>query len=240
MDDKIKRCKNNWHINLICQILTVLLWSLSYSSHAMDENNVRGQRYCEVIVGEKILSLSVYNTFGLNDCPEKLWQKLSEKGIKAQTSAHFVRLNGPRYWVINGFKHTSLVNKTPINFEGLSMRLAGVLHLTVMDVLHGDKRYKEHHVQRHTTWVYNEGQTIYELIDPAGNVYVMQSYSTQKKSLTETSLATLGKTLALPNNWSFKSGTLKQSIELKTIHNEAVVLQDDLLNTYQKAPQDFL
>lgn len=120
------------------------------------------------------------------------------------------------------------------------MREAGVLQLSALDLLKAKEPYQTHDVKRHTTWIYEKDKPIYELIDPKGNVFVMQSYSIQKSPQTESSLRALGKKLNLPSGWHFKTGVLKQSETLEAIHNVAVVVQDDLLNTYQKASVDFL
>lgn len=89
-------------------------------------------------------------------------------------------------------------------------------------------------------WIYDAGKPVYELIDPKGNVFVMQSYSVQKEPQTEQSLTQLGSKLKLPTQWRFKTGILKKAGTVQAIDNMAVVVQDDFLNTYQKATHDLL
>lgn len=218
----------------------VLLGLISQTAFATHTENIRQKRYCEIVVSDRLLSLSVYTTFGLNDCPEAAWKKISEKEVKKDTSALFVRLNGPRYWVIDGFDFNPIMKPEKITIGGLEMRKAGILHLKIWDVLHGDKTYREHHVKRQTTWIYKAGNPVYELVGPNGDVYVMQSYSVQKKPLTAASLNTLATQLTLPEGWIYKTGILKEDKYLKTVNNEATVLQDNYLNTYQKSSHDFL
>ena len=68
----------------------------------------------------------------------------------------------------------------------------------------------------------------------------MQSYSIKKSEQTERSLAELGAKLKLPKGWVFKTGILKQTEPVEAINNLAIVIQDNLDNTYQKATHDFL
>lgn len=203
-------------------------------------SHLRGQRYCEIILAKSLTTYAVYNTIGLNNCPQAIWDTMSIEKIKQETHARFVHLNGPRYWTMDGIDNSSLVNPTVKTINGLALREAGILHLSLLDMVTLGKPYKKHEVKRHTTWIYQAGKPVYELIDSENNVYVMQSYSIQKQFQTESSLAQLGEKLHLPNGWSFKTGALKQTENLTAINNLAIVVQDDYLNTYQKATHDFL
>ena len=213
---------------------------LPAAAYATKEDGVRGTRYCEVIISKTKLNFAVYSTIGLNDCPENLWKKLTVVDIKKDTGSFFTYLNGPRHFVIDGFKNTKLVSLEKKKFGHLDMREAGVVHLSLWDLVMGSRPYREHQVDRKTTWIYKENCPIYELIDPNGQVFVMQSYSLEKEPLTEERLGGLGTKLNLPTGWSYKTGVLKQDAYLKAIDNKAIVIQDDWLNTYQLATSDFL
>jgi hypothetical protein len=208
--------------------------------HAAHREGIRGARYCEVILAQTRLNFSVFTTFGLNDCPDAAWKTITESSIKQETGSFFAHLNGPRYWVIDGFQQTLLQNDRVQTLGGLEMREAAILHLTLSDVFTGASPYRPHRVDRQTTWVYRAGRPVYELIDPNGQIYVMQSYHIEKNALTDKRLAILNAELNLPKGWQFRSGLLKRDVELTTSNNQAVVIQDDLLNTYQLATVDML
>lgn len=203
--------------------------------HAGSMNNLRNQRYCEVLLKTGHLSLSVYNTIGLNHCPDLLWSQLNSKQIGKIEHTSFVYLNGPRYWVIDGMKNTRLVNPSVKNFGGIDMREAGIVQLKVRDLLHPkNKPYHIRTIHRETTWVYKANQPIYELINSEGKVFIMQSYSIAKRPQTIESLAQLGAQLQLlPKGWRFCSEILPQTIYVTAQDKEAVVIQDEFLNTYQ-------
>lgn len=218
-------------------VILLLIPNLLYAAQT---SNMRNKRYCEIILKKSITSYAVYNTWGLNDCPESLWNKVSVDEVKKETDASFVHLNGPRYWVIDGFDKTTLINPAVKTINGIPMREAGVLHLGIMDMLSANKPYKQHEVDRQTTWIYDAGKPVFELIDPNGNVFVMQSYSIQATAQNIDSLSQLGSKLTLPQGWQFKAGIINKAQTIKAVNNRAIVIQDDYLNTYQKASEDFL
>ena len=223
--------------------IKVTILALCYSSslaYAAEMDNIRGKRYCEVIVAKNRWTLFVYNSFGLNDCPAKTWSKMSPEVLQKETNAAWVKLNGPRYWIIDGFKNSHVLNSEPKVLGGITMREAGILHLGLSEIMKGATPYHTQPVHRHTTYVFHANSRVYELVNPQGQVYVMQSYSIQKKPQTEESLVNLGAQLKLPAGWHFKTGVLKDEKRLPTLNDKAIVIQDNYSNTYQEAPHDFL
>lgn len=227
---------------LVIKTLSIILLITPFSSQAAEKMNIRGSRYCEIIFTESLTTYEVYNTFGLNDCPQAVWDKVNLDQVKKEAGSTFVHLNGPRYWVIDGIKNASLMNSIPKVLGGLAMREAGVLHLSVYDLIRAKSgsQYQQWKVERQTTWIYEPGKPIYELIDPEGHVFVMQSYSTQKYPQSQASLASLASKLSLPTGWQFKTGDIQKRETLSTTNHLAIVVQDNFLNTYQLAAHDFL
>lgn len=209
------------------------------SAQCMDRSNMRGERYGEVLLGKGGLvtpsEFDVYNTIGLNDCPDALWTKLDPEKIKSENGVKAVKLNGPRYWVIDGLTGSSLVSNVQRNFGGIEMRQAGTLKLTMKDILAMGKPYVVHCVARTTIWLFKAGSPVYQLISPSGEVFFMQSFSAQKEKQSMESLAQLGSKLSLPNGWKFRTLTLKKDYQVKALDGLAYVVQDDFENTYQKS-----
>jgi hypothetical protein len=205
------------------------------------QSDVRGSRYCEVLVGKVAgneVLVDVYNTWGLNDCPAAQWAQLDAARIKADFGAAAVVLNGPRYWLVDSFAGSMLLDPTPQLIDGLlEMRKAGVLHLSLADVANGVQPYVALSVQRDTTWVFQAGKSVYELVDPAGKIYDMQSFSVQKVAQTEASLSGLGASLALPAGWSFRSRVVDAELQVVAVGGLATIVQDDNGNTYQLSQQ---
>ena len=102
----------------------------------------------------------------------------------------------------------------------------------------GDEQgYQVVQVARDTVFSYNAGRQVYELEDPRGVRYRMQSFSrVVDKELQLEDLQALGQRLNLPPGWSFSTRVLEKKLELLTVDGIAEVVTDDLNNTYQRIP----
>ena len=203
-------------------------------------DNVRGTRYCEIIVTDGWLRCAVYTTEGVNNCPRASWRGLTKKDVKAATGASKAILQGPRYWTMDTIQTTPLIKVEAKKFKTLQTKKIAYVNIGLSDILSGSRPYHRHKINLNNTFTYAAGKPVYELIDTKGRVYVMQSYSVAKTKQTPDSLARLGKRLHLPKGWRFKTGVLKQNAALKTVNNKAVVLHDDFMNRYQLSSRDFL
>ncbi len=194
----------------------------------------RGQRYGEVILvylGATTL-VEVYNSYGLNDCPEDLWQALDPAALAAQHGATLALLNGPRYWMMDGIGKVDLVEPVLRDFGGIAMRRAATLNLG------GDlerRAYRERRVNRGAAWYFDAGKPVYELFAPGGETYVLQAYCTGVDPwLTGDSLGALGGRLRLRQGWRYAERVLDQELVVDTTATTALVLQDELENSYSR------
>jgi hypothetical protein len=198
--------------------------------------DVRGRRYCEVLLGTVTggsVHVQVDNTQGLSDCPQDAWSKLDTAAIEADTGATVVVLNGPRYWMIDSFADSTLIDPTPRSFGGIPMRQAGAIDVALADVPALQKAYSLHTIARETQFVFFAGKSVFELLDASGHVYTMQSYSVQKVATqTESTLPTLGASLMLPAGWTYRTRTLTADLAVKAVNGKATVVQDDDDDTY--------
>jgi hypothetical protein len=215
--------------------LLILTLTIISSLGQAQISDLRGQRYCEVLIGEgKILkgvSLDVYNSIGLNLCPQKEWAKLSVKKIKKEWDADFVKLNGPRFWTMDSMK-SSLLNPTIVSFNGIEMRKAGIVKLGFKDIIGKRSVYKERKVRRNSIWIYKSQELVYELISPDGKFYIMQSYTTEVKDLTLEKLKDLKTQLKLPKGWNYRARLLTETLNVPIPEGLATVIQDDFYNSY--------
>lgn len=193
-------------------------------------------RYCEILVanrdGREVV-VDVYNTIGLNDCPPEQWAALDTGALAEELGATAVNPNGPRHWVISSFENSTAIDRTPRQLGPIVMSLAGRVSLPVGD--DAAEPYVERSVARDTTFVYDAGTLRSELVDPAGTVYVMQSYSQQiDPTLTLDALPDLGDRLDLPEGWEYRSGENTERATLDAVDGTAYVVTDELGNTYQR------
>ncbi|MGZ3420203.1 MAG: hypothetical protein ACXVEE_20180 [Polyangiales bacterium] len=197
--------------------------------------DLRGQRYCEILVGTvsgSKVHVAVFNTIGLSDCPADAWSKEDAAALKTENKADVVLLNGPRYWLIDSTAGSALIDTTVHTFGGIPMRQAGAIDVDLAAVPELQKPYQLHTIQRDTTFTFLAGKVQFELLDADGHVYTMQSYSVQKEEQTEATLATLGSKLTLPTGWSFRTRTLTADLVAKSTAGTATVTTDEKQNTY--------
>ena len=200
--------------------------------------DLRDYRYCEIIPvfqNKLTFSVEVYNTMGSNDCPEEQWAKLNGDDLAQQYGAMAVKMNGPRYWVLNKIvAGGATASGKIVDFGGLEMKLVAQIETKLWEGSVGDKFYTPNDVQRATTFVYLKGNMVYELTSPEGDVYRMQSYALlADPTLTIADLETLGARLELPQGWAYQARVLTEDSELKA-DGLAYVINDNLYNSYQK------
>jgi hypothetical protein len=217
------------------KLFLIFILTITSSLGLAQISDLRGQRYCEVLIGEgkflKGITLDVYNTIGLNLCPQEEWAKLSEKKIKKKWDADFVKLNGPRFWTMGSMK-SSLLDPTIVSFDGIEMRKAGKVKIGFKDIFGKRSVYKERKVRRNSIWIFNADEYVFELISPESKVYIMQSYSTEVRNLNLQMLKDLKSLLKLPKGWNYRARLLTETLNVPIPEGLATVIQDDFYNSY--------
>jgi hypothetical protein len=197
----------------------------------------RNARYGEVLLvkgGLLGITVSVYNSLGLNDCPDTAWKALDADQIKKDQHALAAILNGPRYFLIDSMQMDK-AGET-VTFGELQMHLVAELKMSASSARKNldPAPYTETTVKRTTQYVFEKGKPVYELVAPNGTVYVMQSYALLVDStLTMDKLPMLGDRLKLPPDWKYRVRTPEEDYIVRAT-GEAHVLQDDFKNTYQR------
>jgi hypothetical protein len=195
---------------------------------------MRGVRYGEVLavfLRDTGLEAEVYGTQMLNDCPQELWQSLDADAIAKEMGAVFVKLNGPRYWLLDGLgTKVAVVEPVFRDFNGITMRRIAVIDLGA-DYSPGS--YVERKINRGAVFYWDAGKKVYELVNPEGVSYVMQARCIGvDPSISEESLDTLGDKLSLPAGWSYRIRVLDAEMIVDTTAHLATVLQDEFENSY--------
>ena len=194
--------------------------------------DLSGKRYGEVLLvtpGEAGPQAAVFNSFPLNDCPADLWSALDAQTVAAENGAATALLNGPRYWLMNSIEKHSQGPQITKNFGGIEM----IQQATVLLSSVNPAPYVPNRVNRHTVFVFNSGEEIYELIDTRGHHWVMQTWSQiVDPALSRADLPGLASRLDLPPGWSYQPRTLASELRVDTTTQAAEVLQDNLTNSY--------
>ena len=201
-----------------------------------ERTDLRGARYCELMLvskGEEGFEGVVYTTQGLNECPQDQWEALDLASIAKERGALFAVPNGPRHLTLDSVSIVLADDPARMTFGEIEMTEVALVNIG--DELTAWPTYSERSVVRDTVFSFNRGSEIYELVNPDGARYVMQSRSQiVDPSLNEAGLAGLGDRLKLPEGWSFEVRTLEQDLDVLDTDGLATVVQDELLNTYQR------
>ncbi|MGO4444893.1 hypothetical protein AB4Z42_16185 [Mycobacterium sp. 2YAF39] len=198
--------------------------------------DVFGKRYGEVLLvqtGGSGPEATVYNTFPLNDCPAELWDELDATAIAAENGAVAAFLNGPRYWLMSGIGKRTRDDLEHQTFGGLEMIKQATVKLASMN----PAPYQPNRVDRKALFTFDAGREIYELVDPDGRRWVMQTWSqTVDRTLSLADLTGLASRLSLPAGWRYESRTPTRTLRVDTTDQIATVTQDDLANSYSLQP----
>jgi hypothetical protein len=213
-------------------MLSGLLISVSYAGLLRDfliSNfvDIRGYRYCELLFQYEDRT-EVWGTQGLNQCPQTDWDGLDLNDIKSLNNATKLIANGPRYFVVNSSLGMDLPDESTRKFGNLEMR-----KLATVGMLDTERNFIEVSVYRNNIWIFKKGEQIYLLIDTDGNEYIMQSYSLIiDASMEQSKLSNLKEKLNLPAGWGYETKVLDSELRVPA-NGEAIVLMDNLSNTYQ-------
>jgi hypothetical protein len=195
-------------------------------------SNLSGKRYGEVLlveVGESGPQATVYNSFPLNDCPAELWSALDPQAITTENGAAAALLNGPRYWLMNAIEKEARGPQVTKTFGGIEMIQQATVQLSSMN----PAPYTVNEVSRNTVFVFDAGEEVYELIDPDGQRWVMQTWSQfADPNLSRADLPGLASRLNLPEGWTYQPRVLTDTLRVDTTTRPAHVTQDDLTNSY--------
>ena len=197
-------------------------------------DNMRGVRYGEVLavyLRDTGLEAEVYGTQMLNDCPQELWETLDADAIAKDMGAVFVKLNGPRYWLLDGLgSKVAVVDPVFKDFNGIQMRRIATIPLGA-DFAAGP--YVARNVNRGAVFFFDAGSEVHELVNPDGVAYIMQAYCVAvDPGLNASNLKDVGSRLKMPEGWSFRTRILDEEIVVDTSGTRATVLQDELENSY--------
>jgi len=221
--------------------------SQSKPTPASDTTKVYDYPYGEVIpdtVSGTTMTENVFNTLGYNACPKNLWDTITEADIVAAYNAAYganstsATINGRRHWVMSTITPNGGVEATKqtLTVNGLEFGIQAQLQVEVGAPTIGSEPYVINTVQRDTTFVFKKGRSVYELTDPSGNVYVMQSYSQQvDPSLNLKKLPYIGASDQLPTGWKYRARMLTSDLSLVSSGATSIV-NDHYRNTFQINP----
>ena len=226
---------------LVIVVAAALVTLASLFSAASAPASVRGidgiadARYCELFEMTGALpdaKVVVWNTIGLNDCPERKWEAIDTAALAEERGSTLIIKNGPRHFLMDA---ASAKTGRVDTLGGIEMRKVATIPVSSPADLDRSP-YTERTIGRTNDWKWKKGRKVFELLAPNGSDYLMQSYSQEiDPSQSIDDLDKLGKKLDLPQGWEYRVRKLNKPLVLEA-KGEATILQDDLRNTYQRLP----
>ncbi len=180
-------------------------------------DNLRGTRLCEIVLlnrGDQFVLEVRYGSLGLTaGFTDEQWESLDPADIVASFGCDAVFMNGPRLALMDFAVGSVLDGGRVTTFGDIPTYCwstgRGAVNIHKMNL----PNYTEHLVPRAIAWGFRAGSDVYELVDPQGHVYVLQSCSQRmEKTMTIEQLPDLGSRLQLPPGWRYRVETLPQDL----------------------------
>lgn len=174
----------------------------------VDVENTRNMRFCEVLVIDAGY-VDIYNTSGLNACPEDAWNAIDPTAMAKQMDVQSIQKNGPHFWVMDsqtiGFGDTK-------SFGGIDARWAARAPVSSLGGSEGSTPYKPFKTCKTQKMVYDAGQKVWEMVDDKGEAWILQAHEAQFSLDDLDTLDTQMK--SLPEGWSWRARVLDEELVL--------------------------
>jgi hypothetical protein len=212
--------------------------------------NMHGKHHCEVLIMNRDAdgpggAGNYYNSLGVvDDVPDEefdaRFRALDPEKLREEYGGDAVRFNGPRRFLADRFTGEAFDGGKVSMLGPIPMYLYGTFVVPDFDAFIAGKQtpYVETISRRTTTWFFEAGAEVYELVSPEGIVFVMQSASLRvDPDNTVDRLATLGERLALPEGWTYRARTLEEELVMRATYDDDppnTIVLDELENNYQR------
>lgn len=212
--------------------------------------NMRGMHHAEVLVMKRDAdgpggAGNYYNSLGVVDnVPDEefdaRFRALDPEKLKKEYGGDAIRFNGPRRFLGDRFTGEAFDGGKQSMLGPIPMYVYGLFVVPDFDAFVAGKQtpYQETVSRRTTTWFFDAGTEVYELVSPEGVVYVMQSASLKvDPHNTVDRLPTLGDRLSLPEGWQFNVRALEEELVMRATYDQDppnTIVLDEFENNYQR------
>ena len=188
----------------------------------------RGYIYCELVFnyGEDV-GFDIYTTSHIAPCDVDWWDNLDLEAVAAERGAIAVIKNGPQWWSMD---EVDQMEGDPVSVAGVGMGFGAHLPPGTM----GTPDYVVFYPAKYQNLTWKAGKPTYQLVDPEGNVYVIQGHKVPVEEL-----ATLGDRMkGLPEGWEYRVETLEQDLIMNLTPNEPIPsVADEFDQIYIRIPE---
>ncbi|WP_406656517.1 hypothetical protein V7O62_11750 [Methanolobus sp. ZRKC2] len=191
-------------------------------------NDSRDYRYCELVFNYGDNGSDIYSTSPLNECSEEWWDDLDLEILADEFGAESVTKNGPQSWSMD---EVIVMGSEPISVAGVDMVFGANLPPGTLET----PQYEVFNPSKYQYLVWDAGKPVYELVDPEGNVYILQGYKVPKESLE-----TLGDDFEeLPDGWEYRTRVLEEELVMNLTPDEPIPsISDEFDQIYIQIPEN--
>jgi hypothetical protein len=186
-----------------------------------------------------------YNSLGVVDDVsdedfDARFRALDPETLRREYGGDAVRFNGPRRFLADRFTAEAFDGGRLSMLGAIPMYLYGLFVVPDFDAFIAGKQtpYHETVSKRTTTWFFEAGTEVYELVSTTGEVFVMQSASLRvDPGNTVDTLPTLGERLTLPEGWQYRVRTLEEELVMEATYDSDppnTIVLDEFENNYQR------
>lgn len=195
--------------------------------------HMRGYRFCEVRLitgaGQDTAIANIWNTTGACDPTPEVFEALDADAVAREHGAVRAWLNPIRQCLFGRLDVWEVGDDR--TFGGISGTWTSAASAADGPKTPVQGSYDTRYVYRNHTVTFDAGTEVYLLVEPDGEVFVMQYAD---PTLSEHDLAHLAGRLDLPEGWGFRAEMLDEDLEVSSSKNNlAHVLSDNLDNVYQ-------
>jgi hypothetical protein len=224
--------------------------SKSEGSVQVSGENMHGKHHAEVLIMMRDAdgpggSGDYFNSLGVvDDVPDDefdaRFRALDPEELKKEYGGDGVRFNGPRRFLADRITGEAF-NGGKLSMLGpIPMYTYGTFVVPDFDAFIAGTQapYHESVSRRTTTWFFDAGTEVYELVSPEGTVFVMQSASQMiDPDNTVDRLPTLGDRLSMPDGWQYRARTLDEDLVMAVTYDDDppnMIVLDEFENNYQR------
>jgi len=213
-------------------------------------DNMHGKHHAEVLTMKRDPdgpggAGNYYNSLGVVDDVsdeefDARFRALDPEKLRKEYGGDAVRFNGPRRALMDRLTGVAFDGGKLSMLGTIPMYMYGLFVVPDFDAFVAGKQtpYHETVSKRTTTWFFEAGTEVYELVSPTGSVFVMQSASLRvDPDNTVDKLPTLGERLTLPEGWQFRVRTLKEELVMAATYDSDppnTIVLDEFENNYQR------
>ena len=188
----------------------------------------RDYQYCELVIDYGSPHGSdIYSTSPIAPCSLEWWDNLDLTAVAEELGAQKAVKNGPQWWSMDV---VGIMASEPVEIAGVMMNFGANLPPGTM----GLPTYTVFNPAKYQDLVWKAGQPTYRLVDPEGNVYVLQG-----NKIPSDQLGALGERFKeLPEGWEYRVESPTEDLVMNLAPDEPIPsVADEFDQIYIRIPE---